>query len=49
MERFRLRVRHEPKRGHIWEMHLFPELPYRQAREADSRLLGSSSSPAATR
>ena len=34
MEHFRLRVRHEPKRGHIWELHLFPEYPRRQLREA---------------
>src|SRR2546422_896524 len=32
MERFRLRVRHEPRRGHIWELHLFPEHPRRQRR-----------------
>lgn len=47
MERFRLRVRHEPKRGHIWELHLFPEYPRRQLREADGKVLGSSSTPEA--
>jgi hypothetical protein len=47
MERFRLRVRHESRRGHIWELHLFPEYPRRQLREADGRLLGSSASPEA--
>ena len=58
MERFRLRVRHEPKRGHIWELHLFPEHPRRQPREglrpaptqsrqADGRILGSSATPEA--
>ena len=47
MERFRLRVRHEPKRGHIWELHLFPEYPRRQPREADGRVLGSSATPEA--
>ena len=47
MERFRLRVRHEPKRGHIWELHLFPEHPRRQLREADGRVLGSSATPEA--
>jgi hypothetical protein len=47
MERFRLRVRHEPKRGHIWELHLFPQHPRRQLREADGRVLGSSSTPQA--
>jgi len=47
MERFRLRVRHEPKRGHIWELHLFPEHPRRQPREADGKILGSSATPEA--
>jgi hypothetical protein len=47
MERFRLRVRHEPKRGHIWELHLFPEYPRRQLREVDGRVLGSSATPEA--
>lgn len=47
MERFRLRVRHESRRGHIWELHLFPEYPRRQLREVDGRLLGSSATPAA--
>jgi hypothetical protein len=47
MERFRLRVRHEPKRGHIWELHLFPQHPRRQLREADGRILGSSATPEA--
>jgi len=47
MERFRLRVRHEPKRGHIWELHLFPEHPRRQPREVDGRILGSSATPEA--
>jgi hypothetical protein len=47
MERFRLRVRYEPKRGHIWELHLFPEYPRRQRREADGRVLGSSATPEA--
>jgi len=35
MEHFRLRVRHEPRRGDIWELHLFPEYPRRQLREAE--------------
>jgi len=47
MERFRLRVRHEPRRGHIWELHLFPEYPRRQLREVDGRVLGSSATPEA--
>jgi hypothetical protein len=45
MERFRLRMRHEPKRGQIIELHLFPNMPGRGPREADARVLGSSSSP----
>jgi hypothetical protein len=45
MERFRLRVRQEAKRGQIWELHMFPALPNRQPREADARVMGSSSSP----
>ena len=47
MERFRLRVRHEPKRGQIWELHLFPQQPHRPPREADGRILGSSATPEA--
>ena len=45
MERIRLRIRNEPKRGHIWELHLFPQYPKHQLREADARILGSSSVP----
>jgi len=48
MEQFRLRVRNEPKRGQIWELHLFPNQPHRRFREADGRVLGSSSAPEAT-
>jgi hypothetical protein len=47
MERFRLRVRHEPKRGQIWELYLFPQHPHRPLREADGRILGSSATPEA--
>jgi hypothetical protein len=47
MERFRLRVRHEPKRGQIWELHLFPQQPHRPPREAEGRILGSSATPEA--
>jgi hypothetical protein len=56
MERFRLRVRHESRRGHIWELRLFPEYPRRQLREAEGlrpaptqsrqgRILGSAATP----
>jgi hypothetical protein len=47
MEQFRLRVRNEPKRGQIWELHLFPHQPHRRFREADGRILGSASAPEA--
>lgn len=45
MERFRLRVRQEAKRGQIIELHMFPAMPRRQPREADAKVMGSSSSP----
>jgi hypothetical protein len=45
MERFRLRVRQEAKRGQIWELHLFPNMPGRLPREADGKVMGSSASP----
>ena len=45
MEKFRIRVRNEPKRGHIWELHLFPQYPHRQLREADARIMGSAATP----
>ena len=45
MERFRVRVRHETRRGQIWELHMFPNMPGRLPREADAKIMGSSSSP----
>jgi hypothetical protein len=45
MERFRLRVRQEAKRGQIWELHLFPNMPSRLPKEADAKIMGSSASP----
>jgi hypothetical protein len=45
MERFRLRVRQEAKRGQIIELHLFPNMPGRNPRESDARVMGSSSAP----
>jgi hypothetical protein len=45
MERFRLRVRQEAKRGQIWELHMFPNVPGRLPREADAKIMGSSASP----
>jgi len=47
MERYRLRVRHEPKRGSIWELKLFPQHPFHGFREADGQLPGSCSTPEA--
>jgi len=48
MEKFRIRVRNEPKRGHIWELHLFPQYPHHQLRETDARIMGSASNPEVT-
>jgi hypothetical protein len=45
MERFRLRVRQEAKRGQIWELHLFPNMAGRLPKEADAKIMGSSASP----
>ncbi len=45
MERFRLRVRQEAKRGQIWELHLFPNVAGRLPKEADAKVMGSSASP----
>lgn len=45
MERFRLRVKNEPKRGLIWELKLFPVMPGLKFREKDGRIMGSSSVP----
>jgi hypothetical protein len=45
MERFRLRVRQEAKRGQLWELHLFPNMPGRLPKEADAKIMGSSASP----
>jgi hypothetical protein len=45
MERFRLRVRQEAKRGQIWELHLFPNMPGRLPKETDATIVGSSASP----
>lgn len=45
MERFRLRVHYQPKRGQIWELHLFPEQPAVPVGESGGRSLGSVSSP----
>lgn len=48
MERFRLSVRHEPKRGDIWELQLFPDEPRGLHREATARTLATCSAPTAT-
>jgi hypothetical protein len=49
MEKFRIRVRSQSKRGPAWELHLFPQYPHRPWREADARLMGSASTPEVTR
>ncbi len=48
MERFRLRVRYEPKRGDIWELQLFPDEPRGLNHRASARTLATCSAPAAT-
>ncbi len=48
MEQFRLRIRNPAKLGHVWELHLFPQIPKGRVREADGRLLSSASAPEAT-
>lgn len=47
MERFRLRVRNQPKRGDVWETKLFPDRPDHLTREADGRELGTCTDPGA--
>ena len=47
MERFRLRVRNPLRKGHTWELHLFPEHSSGRLMEADGRILGSSTTPEA--
>ncbi len=48
MEQFRLRIRNPARQGHVWELHLFPQIPKGRVREADGRLLSSASAPEAT-
>ena len=45
MERFRLRVKQQAKRGQIWELHMFPNVSGREPKEADAKIIGSSASP----
>ncbi len=45
MERFRLRVKQQNRRGQIWELHMFPNMPNRTPKEADATTVGSSASP----
>jgi hypothetical protein len=47
MERFRLRVKNQPKRGDVWELKLFPDQPNHSFREVDGRELGTCSNPEA--
>ena len=45
MERFRLRVKQQARKGQIWELHMFPAISGRAAKEADAKVMGSSASP----
>lgn len=45
MERFRLRVKQQSKKGQIWELHMFPAVSGRAVRESDAKIMGSSASP----
>ena len=45
MEKFRLRALSQPKKGLIWELKLFPDMPGYSRREKDGRVMGSSSVP----
>jgi len=45
MERFRLRALEQPKKGLIWELKLFPDMPDHGFREKDGRIMGSSTVP----
>ncbi len=45
MERFRLRVKQQAKKGQIWELHMFPAVSARTVKEADAKIMGSSASP----
>ncbi len=47
MERFRLRILNQPKRGDVWELKLFPDRPDHLTREADGRVLGTCTNPEA--
>lgn len=47
MERFRLRIHNQPKRGDVWELKLFPDRPDHLTREADGRVLGTCTNPEA--
>jgi hypothetical protein len=49
VERFCLRVRHEPKRGNVWELLLYPESPHSQVRVSSARNLSSASAPVAVK
>ncbi len=45
MERFRLRVKQQARKGQIWELHMFPTVSGRAVKESDARMMGSSASP----
>lgn len=45
MERFRLRVKQQPRKGQIWELHMFPAISGRVTKESDAKVMGSSAAP----
>jgi len=45
MERFRLRVKQQARKGQIWELHMFPAVSGRATKESDAKIMGSSATP----
>ena len=45
MEKFRLRVKQQARKGQTWELHMFPAVSNRSTKESDAKAMGSSSSP----
>lgn len=45
MERFRVRVKQQARKGQIWELHMFPSVTGRVSKESDATVMGSSSAP----
>lgn len=45
MEKFRLSVKQQARKGQTWELHMFPAVSNRSTKESDAKAMGSSSSP----